>query len=80
MGRMLPAADVPPDAGEISDLPAFVWTAEDDARLQPCAEVCLTERAVEAILERGPMPLVSYPDRAAVRLVRLQSIGLTSLG
>jgi type VI secretion system protein ImpC len=74
MARVLQADGAPTDAGEIADLPAFVSTTDDEPRLQPCAEVCLTERAVEATLARGIMPLVSFKDRHAVRLIRLQSI------
>jgi len=74
MARMLQADSVPSDAGDITGLPAFVSTVDDEPRLQPCAEVCLTDRAVEAILARGIMPLVSFKDRDAARLVRLQSI------
>jgi len=80
VARVLQADGVSPDPGDITDLPAFVSTADDEPRLQPCAEVCLTERAVEAILARGIMPLVSYRNRNAVRLIRLQSIGDTALG
>jgi predicted component of type VI protein secretion system len=74
MARVLQADGAPPDAGDITGLPAFVSTVDDEPRLQPCAELCLTERAVEAILARGIMPLVGFKDRDAARLVRLQSI------
>jgi len=74
MARVLQADGVPPDAGDITGLPAFVSIADDEPRLQPCAEVCLSERALDAMLARGIMPLVSFKDRDAVRLVRLQSI------
>jgi hypothetical protein len=36
--------------------------------------VCLTESGIDAIVSRGIMPLVSFKDRNAVRLVSLQSI------
>jgi predicted component of type VI protein secretion system len=62
------------EAGDLGGLPAFVFTADDESRLQPCAEVCLAERAVDAILARGIMPLVSIKNRDVVRLIRLQSI------
>jgi len=74
MARVRQADGEAPEAGDITGLPAFVSTAGDEPRLQPCAEVCLTERAVEAILARGIMPLVSVKGRDAARLVRLQSI------
>jgi type VI secretion system protein ImpC len=74
IGRLLQAGGEAGDPGDIADLPAFAFTADEEPRLQPCAEVCLSEPAVEAILARGVMPLVSFKDRNAVRLVRLQSI------
>lgn len=74
IARVLQSAGAPVDAGTITDLPAFTFSADDEERLQPCAEVCLTERAIDAILSRGIMPLVSFKDRNAIRLVRLQSI------
>jgi hypothetical protein len=40
----------------------------------------MTERAAEETLARGIMPLVSYQNRNAVRLMRLQSIGTTAIG
>ena len=73
IARLLDPDGPPPDAGTITDLPAFVL-ADDGPRLQPCAEACLTERAVQAVLARGVMPLVSVKDANVVRLVRLQSI------
>ena len=40
----------------------------------PCAEVLLTERAAEIVLERGLMPLLSFRDRDRIRLARFQSV------
>ena len=59
---------------EIDDLPAYTYQEDGESRLLPCAELCLTERAAEAILERGLMPLMSYKNRDAVRLARFQSL------
>jgi type VI secretion system ImpC/EvpB family protein len=66
--------------GDIGDLPAFTYTEHGEPTLKPCAEFCMTERAAEEALARGFMPLVSYRNRNAVRLIRLQSIGVTALG
>ena len=74
IARVLQSDGAPADAGTITDLPAFTFSAEDEERLQPCAEVCLTERAIDAVVSRGIMPLVSFKDRNAIRLVRLQSV------
>ncbi|MEO6236499.1 MAG: type VI secretion system contractile sheath large subunit [Vicinamibacterales bacterium] len=74
VARVNESDSVDADTGSITGLPAFVSTIDGEPRLQPCAEVGLTERAVEAILARGVMPLVTLRDRDAVRLVRIQSI------
>ena len=62
------------DELEIDDLPAHVFEDEGQKRLQPCAEAALTERAGEAMLEAGLIPLLSYKDRNAIRVMRFQSI------
>lgn len=41
---------------------------------QPCAELFLDESTANAILTHGVMPFMSYRNRNAVRLLRLQSI------
>jgi predicted component of type VI protein secretion system len=62
-------------------LPIYVYEEDGNRRVKPCAEVLLTVRAAEIILERGLMPLLSFRDRDVVRLARFQSIRdpLTSL-
>lgn len=62
------------DARDLDDLPAHVATVDGDRRLQPVAEVLLNDVAVEAIMERGLMPLVARRDRAQARLWRWSSI------
>jgi type VI secretion system protein ImpC len=66
--------------GDIGDLPAFTYMEHGEPTLKPCAEFCMTERAAEGALARGIMPLVSYQNRNAVRLIRLQSIGTAAIG
>jgi len=55
---------------EISGLPVHIH--DDEAK--PCAEVLLTEREMDWILDQGYIPLASVKGRDAVRLVRFQSI------
>lgn len=63
------------DQLDLEDLPAFTYRdADGDSRMMPCAELNLTERAAETILGRGIMPLMSYRQRNAVRVLRLQSL------
>jgi type VI secretion system protein ImpC len=59
---------------EIGVLPIHVYRSGEERKATPCAEVVLTERAVEAILERGIMPLISFKGRDTVRLARFQSM------
>jgi type VI secretion system ImpC/EvpB family protein len=62
------------EAGDLGGLPAFVSGTDDEARVEPCAETWLSDTAVDAVLARGIMPLVSIKNRDVVRLIRLQSI------
>lgn len=64
----------PGEAKEIEGLPLHVYRSQGESRVKPCAEVVLTERAAERILERGVMPLVSHRDSDTVRVARFQSI------
>ena len=59
---------------EIDRLPVHVYEAEGEKQIKPCAEVLLTERDIDWILDQGYMALASIRDRDAVRLVRFQSI------
>lgn len=60
--------------GDIDDLPAFTYVDDGELVLKPCAEFCMTERTATEVLARGVMPLVSYQNRNAVRLVGLPSL------
>jgi len=59
---------------DATGLPAHVYREDGEARQQPCAEVLLSESMGEAILMRGIMPLLSYRNRDAARLLRWQSV------
>jgi predicted component of type VI protein secretion system len=60
--------------GELNDLPVFKFTEDVETKVKPCAEVWLSERTGERILESGLMPLLSVKGRGAVRLAGLQSV------
>ena len=64
----------PGSLSQIENLPLHTYRIEGDSHLKPCAEVLLTEEAVERILDRGLIPLVSYKGRDSVRVGRFQSI------
>lgn len=55
-------------------LPVHVYREDGEARMKPCAEVYLCERAVEAIHDRGLMALLSSPHSDRVRLTGFRSI------
>jgi type VI secretion system protein ImpC len=61
-------------SSEIDGLPVHVYEAEGEQEAKPCAEVLLTERDIEWILEQGYMALASIRGQDSVRLVRFQSI------
>ncbi len=67
--------DLRPDAcRDVRGLPAYLYKREGEPVLQPCAETLLTERAAEAIMEKGLMPLLTMKDTDRARLARFQSI------
>jgi type VI secretion system protein ImpC len=57
-------------------LPAHVYQKDGEAELKPCAEVLLTEEAVDLLLAGGLMPLISIKGADRVKLARFQSIAL----
>lgn len=70
---------------DLEDLPSHIHTEDGSRVQQPCAELLLPEEAAQALLERGLMPLLSWKQRPAARLLRWQSVarparGLAGLG
>jgi len=59
---------------EITGLPLHVYESEGEQHAKPCAEVLMTEREAEWVLDQGFMPLVSIKNQDAARLLRLQSV------
>src|SRR5215472_803773 len=59
---------------QMENLPLHTYRSDGDLQVKPCAEVLLTEEAVERILDQGLIPLVSYKGRDAVRVGRFHSI------
>jgi len=62
------------DGFEIGELPAHIVDRDGERHLHACAEAFLGERAGECMLECGVMPVMSYRNRNAIRVLRLQSI------
>ncbi|MGK2924745.1 MAG: type VI secretion system contractile sheath domain-containing protein, partial [Lysobacterales bacterium] len=53
----------PGDHVDLGALPAHHYSEDGESRLQPCAELLLSESTMVAILEQGLMPLVSYRNQ-----------------
>jgi type VI secretion system protein ImpC len=62
------------EAGEVGGLPVHQFTRDGEIQVKPCAEAWLGERAAEAILRQGIMPVLSVRGRDAVQLLTLQSV------
>lgn len=59
---------------DINFLPLHVYKDAGESHLKPCAEIMLSQRAAEQVLDKGLMPLLSVLNQDAVRLGRFQSI------
>ncbi len=59
---------------EIEKLPLHVYVRDGESHVKPCAEVVLSEDAVERLVEEGLIPLVSFKGRDVARVARFQSI------
>jgi type VI secretion system ImpC/EvpB family protein/type VI secretion system ImpB/VipA family protein len=64
----------PGDALDVEDLPAHVYEEAGERVMQPGTEVLLSERAMNAVLARGLMPILGHRQRNVVRLARFQSL------
>lgn len=69
----------PGDFLEVEGLPLHVFKRNGDTEIKPCAEVLLTLRAAERIIDRGLMPFLSMKDSDSIRLGMCQSIARTQL-
>lgn len=67
------------DFQEIEGLPLHVSQQDGESRIKPCAEIVMTVRAAEKIIERGLMPLIWMKDTDVIRLGLFQSIAGTRL-
>src|SRR5262249_33517358 len=64
----------PGDEQDIGGLPACIVERGGEREMLPCAEAWLSERAGEAMLARGLMPLLSLKNQNTARLMRFQSL------
>ncbi len=59
---------------DVDNLPLHVYSDQGSSTIKPCAEVLLTEKAADAIMDAGIMPLATLKDTDTARLVRFQSL------
>jgi type VI secretion system protein ImpC len=59
---------------DIENLPLHIYKAEEESHVTPCTGTLLTEDAVEALMDMGLMPLISFKARDIVRVARFHSI------
>jgi type VI secretion system protein ImpC len=58
----------------VTGIPMHIYESEGEKRVTPCAETYLSERAMEQIIGRGLMPVLSIKGQDAVQVPRFQSI------
>jgi type VI secretion system protein ImpC len=58
----------------VDGLPMHVYREDGEPVAKPCAEILMTERDAENLLEAGFMPVASLKEQDAVLIVRYQSI------
>ena len=59
---------------EVGGLPMHVYKCGGETRVTPCAETVLTDRAMQALIDKGLCPALSVKGRDSVRIARFQSI------
>ena len=69
----------PSDRLDIENLPLHVYKQNGESETKPCAEVLLTLRAAEKIIDRGLMPLLSMKNSDVIRVGMFQSISGSAL-
>jgi type VI secretion system protein ImpC len=67
-------------AGTVDDLPFAIYVAGGGRKIRGSAEALLPDRAAEALLDAGLIPVVADPSRNGLRIPRLQSIAEPSRG
>jgi type VI secretion system protein ImpC len=59
---------------DITGIPIHMYESDGEKHVTPCAETILTERAMEVLIGRGLMPILSIKGRDSIRIPRFQSI------
>ncbi len=64
---------------DVEGLPVHVYKHDAETVYKPCAEVLLTDTAMQKLMDLGLMPLVTYKNSDRVKLARYHSIADTAL-
>ncbi|MEK6236790.1 MAG: type VI secretion system contractile sheath large subunit [Planctomycetales bacterium] len=64
----------PGDVSEVGDLPSHTFQEDGEFAQQACGEVYLSDRAGEAIMAQGLMPILSNRGRNSVKIMRFHSL------
>ncbi|MHC4494336.1 MAG: type VI secretion system contractile sheath domain-containing protein [Planctomycetota bacterium] len=59
---------------DLAGIPMHIYQSDGEKHVTPCAETILTEPAMEILIGKGLMPVVSIKGRDAIRVPRFQSI------
>lgn len=59
---------------DVEGLPVHIYEEGGETIFKPCAEIQMTDRGVDKLMEFGLMPIVSYRNTDRVKLARFQSI------
>jgi type VI secretion system protein ImpC len=59
---------------DLAGIPMHIYKSDGEKHVTPCAETILTERAMEVLIDRGLIPVLSIKGRDTVRVPRFQSI------
>ncbi|HEX6730150.1 MAG TPA: type VI secretion system contractile sheath large subunit [Pyrinomonadaceae bacterium] len=70
---------VPRDLLELDGLPLHVHRQDGEAQIKPCAEILMTVRGAEKIIDQGLIPLISLKHKDSIRLGSFQSLAKKSL-
>ena len=69
---------VPGESSQINNLPAHTYKEDGEIELKPCAEIYLTEKAGERLLENGLLPVWSILRSDSVRLGPFSSLHISN--
>ena len=61
-------------AGRVEDVPFAIFTSKGGRKIQGSTEVLLPDRAAEALLDRGLIPVVAHASANAIHVPRMQAI------